>query len=157
MFLIVVQVIASGFGINNLISWDGVVFLLGRGITLNTLIELHWYLLAALVLLPLATLWAEDVHVRVDFIYLAAGDRMRAIIDLVGHSIFTLPFLIMCLPASWKMTQIAYARGERSQDDGLMDRFLVKGMIPLAFGVLLVVILWQLPGLVRRIIARRGW
>ena len=151
MMAIVAQVIASRMGINTLISWDRVVFLFGKGITLNSLIELHWYLLAMLVLLPLATIWVEDIHVRVDFIYTTLGTRMKAVVDLVGHAIFTLPFLIMCLPSSWKMTQVALARGERSQDDGLMDRFLVKGMIPMGFTLLLLVILWEVPGLLRRV------
>ncbi len=151
MAAIVLQVIVSRLGLNTIVAWEPSVFLFGRGITLNSLIELHWYLLAAIVLLPIAQMWAEDTHIRVDFIYGAVGDRSRAAIDLVGNCLFTLPFLVMCIPAAWKMTLIAFGRGERSQDDGLLDRFLVKGMIPVAFAMLLIVVLAQLPSLIRRL------
>lgn len=155
MATIVLQVVVSRLGLNTIVAWEPSVFLFGRGITLNSLIELHWYLLAAIVLLPIAKMWADDTHIRVDFIYGAVGDRARAAIELAGNCIFTVPFLVMCIPAALKMTTIAYERGERSQDDGLLDRFLVKGMIPVAFAMLLVVILAQFPSLIRRVLATR--
>ena len=60
----------------------------------------------------------------------------------------------MCIPAAWRITLVALGRGERSQDDGLLDRFLVKGMIPVAFTVLLIVVLAQLPSLIGRAVSR---
>ncbi len=156
MLAIAVQVVASRLGVNSIVSWQNSVFLFDRAITLNSLIELHWYFLSAIILLPIATIWADDAHVRVDFIYSALSSRAQAAIELIGHFLFTLPFLIMCIPAAWNMTLVAYSRGERSQDDGLLERFLVKGMIPLAFGILLILIAVQLPSLIRRLLSRRN-
>ncbi len=154
MGTIVIQVVASRMGINTIVGWEQSVFLFGKGITLNSLIELHWYLLAAVILFPIATLWAQDEHVRVDFIYRSISSRGRAGVDLLGNVMFTLPFLIMCIPAAWSVTMVALKRGERSQDDGLLDRFLVKGMIPIAFSMLLIIVVVELIPLIKAVLSR---
>lgn len=156
MVAIAVQVVASRMGLNTIVVWEQSVFLFGKGITLNSLIELHWYLLAAVILFPMPILWARGGHVRVDFVYRAIGSRGRAAIDLLGNFVFTLPFLIMSIPAAWDVTLIALKRGERSTDDGLLDRFLVKGMIPIAFSMLLIVVVFELLPLCKQLFRQEG-
>jgi TRAP-type mannitol/chloroaromatic compound transport system permease small subunit len=154
MLCIVVQVAANAAGIPTLARFETAVPLLGRALTVNALMELQWHLLTLIGLLPAALVWAMDRHVRVDFLYAAAPARARAVVEIAGHLLFTLPFLWFATPAGWAFTQRALATAERSRDGGLIDRYLVKGLIPLALGLLLLVVALDL--MRRLIILWRG-
>ncbi|MCC6007005.1 MAG: TRAP transporter small permease subunit [Rhodobacteraceae bacterium] len=140
MLCIVVQVAANAAGLSTLIRFEDALPLLGRAVTINSLMELQWHLLTLIGLLPAALVWVMDRHVRVDFLYAAAPVRARATIELAGHAVFTLPFLWFATPAGWAFAERAFALGERSRDGGLADRFLIKGIIPVALALLLLVV-----------------
>jgi TRAP-type mannitol/chloroaromatic compound transport system permease small subunit len=140
MLCIVVQVAANAAGLSTLMAFETAVPLLGRGVTINSLMELQWHLLTLIGLMPAALVWAMDRHVRVDFLYAAAPPRARRAIEIAGHALLTLPFLWFATPAGWAFAQRAFATAERSRDGGLTDRWLIKGAIPIALGLLFVVV-----------------
>lgn len=140
MLCIVGQVAANAAGLSTLIRFETALPLLGRAVTINSLMELQWHLLTLIGLMPAALVWAMDRHVRVDVLYASAPARARATIELTGHALFTLPFLWFATPAAWAFAQRALAVGERSRDGGLTDRFLIKGVIPVALALLLMVV-----------------
>ena len=121
MGAIVLQVLCNALDINPLLSFGAAVPFLGKGITLNTLLDLQWHLLVIMGLLGAGAVWNADGHVRVDFLYRARPARTRARIDLIGNLIFAAPFLVMILPAAWDFAARAWTSGEGSRNGGLND------------------------------------
>ena len=152
MAAIVVQVVASRLGIANLVSFDRPLPLFGDAITLNSLTDLQWHLMALVAIGPAALVWVADRHVRVDFLHSRCSRREKAWIEILGHVFFTLPFLVMCISASWTMMLQAYERGEKSANAGLWDRFLVKGVVPISLSLVLIVVIVESWPLLRRIL-----
>jgi TRAP-type mannitol/chloroaromatic compound transport system permease small subunit len=150
--VIALQVLVSRLGITNLLTFQHPKFLFGTAITLNSLTDLQWYLMAFIAIGPMAIVWHMDRHVRVDFAYGAFSERGRSLVELLGHAVYTLPFLIMCIPASYTMMMQAYARGEKSANAGLTDRFLVKGVVPFSLSLVLIIVLAGLLPHLRRLL-----
>ncbi|MGP1396431.1 MAG: TRAP transporter small permease subunit [Inquilinaceae bacterium] len=154
MVAIAVQVACSFFDINPLVAFTTAVPVLGRAVTLNSLLDLQWHFLVIIGLLPSALVWRRDRHVRVDFLYAGWTPRRRAWIDLIGHLLLTAPFLAMCIPASWAFMERAWVSAEMSPNGGLTDRFLIKAMLPAGFVLLAAALVADLPGLARRALGR---
>ena len=147
MLAVVVQVIASRMGLTTIVAFDASWPLFGNAITLNSLSDFQWYLLAAVALLPAGIVWLRDRHVRVDFAYCRFGLHGKAAVDLGGLIVFALPFLVLIIPYAWEATLQSLARGEKSPNGGLIDRYLVRSMLPIGLGLLLLAMLfeaWQL-------------
>ncbi|MCB2099855.1 MAG: TRAP transporter small permease subunit [Rhodobacterales bacterium] len=151
MLAIVAQVVCSQLDINPLATFERALPVLGKAVTLNSLLDLQWHLLAIVALLPAGLVWWHDKHVRVDFIYLRLSTGGRRWVDLVGTLVFTVPFLALGLPAAWDFTRRAFVSGEGSRSGGLNDLFLIKAVLPLGLAVLaavvvvdLIRILWSL-------------
>lgn len=143
MLAIIVQVAASRLGVTTVLSMPGDWPVFGRAITLNSLTDLQWYLLAAIALLPAGVVWLRGVHVRVDFAYSQFGPRGKAVVDLTGLVIFALPFLVLVIPEAWSATVTSFNRGEASPNGGLTDRFLPRGSMPIGLGLLLAALLFE--------------
>lgn len=156
MVAITFQVVASWLGFNPIATFKNALPLFGTKITINSLIEFQWHLLVVVGLLPCALVWHLDRHVRVDFIYANLGPRYQAGVDLIGNLFLTLPFLALCLPASWRFMERSLLSGEVSTNGGLINRYLVKGVLPVGFGIMAIVLIIELPYLVRRLLARKS-
>lgn len=144
MLLVVAGVVAGILRIDPLLDWELTLPLLGTAITQNSIMEAQWHLYAALVLLALPSLAARNGNVRVDFLYEKFGQRTRAWIDLLGHALFALPFLVLTLPAAWRFAAAAQRTAERSLDGGLTDRYLIKALLVVGLTLLLLVVLRDL-------------
>jgi TRAP-type mannitol/chloroaromatic compound transport system permease small subunit len=86
------------------------------------------------------------------------SERTKAMIDLIGTVVFLMPTCLIIIWAGWNFTIAAYQLGaqpdsvsefftmlvssgigERSQDPGgLLNRWVIKGVIPLSFVCLLL-------------------
>ena len=150
MALVVIGVGAGVMRVDPLLEFGRSVPLLGEALTQNSIMDAQWHLYAALVLLALPALTARNGNVRVDFINERFGPRARAWIDLLGHTIFALPFLILILPATWRFAAAAQRTAERSLDGGLTDRYLIKALIVIGMALLLLVVLRDLWRCARR-------
>lgn len=103
--------------------------------------ELEWHLFAVVFLLGGAYTLKHDAHVRVDILYQSRfiSDTGRAWINILGFVLFLLPFSIMILLTTWPFVENAFYYNEGSPDPGgLPYRFILKGMILLAFVFMLV-------------------
>jgi len=149
MGLIGIQVLASVLGINPLISFDRSVFLLGQSLNQNTLTDLQWFVLAIVGLLPAALIFLLDRHVRVDFLWQRFSVKTRINLELTGHLLFTVPFLFMSLPASWRFVMRSFNSNEMTSHGGLTDIFIVKATLPIGLGLLAAVLVWDIAQLVR--------
>ena len=99
--------------------------------------ELEWHLFALVFLLAAAYTLKHNEHVRVDIVYQRLHPRVRAWIDLLGASLFLLPFAALVIYSSWSFVADAFVYNESSSDPGgLPYRFVLKAAIPLGFALL---------------------
>jgi TRAP-type mannitol/chloroaromatic compound transport system permease small subunit len=120
--------------------------------------ELSWHLYAAVFLLGIPFALRSGSHVRVDLFYERFSPKTRALINLVGCILFLLPTCLVVVWGGYHFTAAAYnlgaqpdsitgffqqlvstGIGEKSQDpNGLLNRWIIKGVIPLSFFLLLL-------------------
>ena len=119
--------------------------------------ELSWHFYSAIFLLGIPYALKSGAHVRVDIFYERFSDKNKALIDVFGTLIFLIPTCLVVCWAGWQFTAAAYSLGaqpdsigdffhqlvssgigEKSQDPGgLLNRWIIKGVIPFSFLCLL--------------------
>lgn len=97
------------------------------------------YLHASLFMLGAGYTFLVDGHVRVDIFYARAGERRRALIDVLGHLGFLAPAMAVLLVYSWPSVyrSVTILEGAISVG-GIPASFLLKALIP-AFCILLLI------------------
>jgi TRAP-type mannitol/chloroaromatic compound transport system permease small subunit len=109
--------------------------------------ELQWHLYAFGFLMGIVACTTRDRHVRVDVFRERMAPRTRAWVDLYGIVLLQIPFLLLVLWSALPFVAESFAVGERSASaGGLPLRWLLKAVLPIAFGLLL---LGSLPRLAR--------
>jgi len=104
----------------------------------NALLEIQWYLFAAVFLLCAGyTLLARE-HVRVDLIHSRLSRRGQLIVEMFGTLVFLMPVTALILVLSWAPFVDAFQSGEVSSNAGGLIRWPVKLLIPVGFGLLLL-------------------
>ncbi|MDO9525902.1 MAG: TRAP transporter small permease subunit [Gemmobacter sp.] len=133
---ILIGVIAAKIGLNVLASWQTPIPVLGRAITVNSLQDLQWYIFALLVLFGGVMALRDERHVAVDTLVSTLSPRSRLMLRTLGDLLFLVPF---CAIITWygaKFAMVSFTTGEGSTQSGLMTRWVIKAMLPLAFGFL---------------------
>lgn len=102
----------------------------------NGLLEIQWYLFAAVFLMGAGYGFLKNSHVRIDFIATKLTARTRNWIDVVGIIAVLLPFCMLSIVLSWPLFTNALATGEMSQNAGGLIRWPAYGLIPLGFSLL---------------------
>ncbi len=84
----------------------------------NSWLELQWYLFGAAFMGAAAYTLQQNEHIRVDILYGSLSRRTQHWIDLFGHIVFTLPFVVlmawMLVPytlQAWRIGQISTNAG----------------------------------------------
>lgn len=140
---VLAAVVGTYLRFGELVAWGFELPLLGSHLSITGLAELQWHLFAVMVLLGGSYALRWNGHVRVDFIYDRLGPRGRAATDMVGHLVFLIPFSLLVLWLSLSFVDLAYRSGEQSDYGGLTDRYLIKAMVPIGFGILALTALGQ--------------
>ena len=87
-------------------------------ISSNAWLELQWYLFGAAFMLAAAYTLKQNEHIRVDIFYASRSRRTQHWIDLFGHVVFLMPFVLlmawMLVPYAWR----AFQSGEISTNSG---------------------------------------
>jgi TRAP-type mannitol/chloroaromatic compound transport system permease small subunit len=104
----------------------------------NSLLEIQWYLFAAVFMLGAGYGLLKNSHVRIDFISSKLSDRTRNWIDALGFIFVLSPFCLISIYLSWPMFTQALMSGEMSQNAGGLIRWPVFAIIPLGFSLLLL-------------------
>ena len=101
--------------------------------------ELEWHLFAVIFLIGAGYTLLQDGHVRVDIIYQRLRPKAKAWVNLVGVIFFLIPGCVLVITTSWQFVYTAWTVMEGSPDPGgIPFRFIVKGTIPVGFGLLLL-------------------
>ena len=104
----------------------------------NSLLEIQWYLFAAVFMLGGGYAFLRNVHVRIDFVSSKLSKRTNTIIDILGIVIFLIPLCLILINLSWPLFVSALTSGEMSSNAGGLIRWPVMMLIPLGFGLLLL-------------------
>ncbi len=104
----------------------------------NSLLEIQWYLFAAVFLLGAGYGFLKNSHVRIDFISSKLSHRTRNWIDVLGIVLVLFPFCIIIISLSWPFFMQAFTSGESSQNAGGLIRWPAYILIPIGFALLLL-------------------
>ena len=100
--------------------------------------EVEWHLFAVIILFGTGYALRHNAHVRVDFLYDNFSYKTKAMINILGTLLFLIPLALLITYGSYDFVMDAYTTGEISEDPGgLTHRWIIKGMIPLAFTFLI--------------------
>lgn len=119
----------------------------------NGLLEIQWYLFAAIFLLMGGYALLHDAHVRIDVLSGRLSPRGRAVIDIFGILFFLLPMVVMVLWLSLPLVAESFRINEMSQNYGGLLRWPVKALLPLGF---LLLALQGLSELIKRLAFLHG-
>ena len=104
----------------------------------NALLEIQWYLFAAVFMLGAGYAFLRNAHVRIDFIASKFTARTRNWIDIGGILIFLFPLCYMMITLGWPTFENAWVSGEVSSNAGGLIRWPVFLLIPLGFALLML-------------------
>lgn len=102
----------------------------------NGLLEIQWYLFAALFMLAAGYTLMRQEHVRIDVISGRFSKRTQIWIDIVGLSLFLIPFVIVVTYMAMPLVIRAYETNEMSSNAGGLIRWPVFAMLPLGLALL---------------------
>lgn len=101
--------------------------------------EIEWHLFDVIFLLGLTYALKHDKHVRVDIFFEHYSKETRAIVQILSMLLLVIPFSLIFLSDSVEMLIQSYLQHEISSDPGgLTHRYLIKGVLVLAFILLIL-------------------
>ena len=102
----------------------------------NGMLEIQWYLFAAVVLLCSPYTLQKNEHVRIDVLSGKLSPRGLAVIDIIGTLFFLLPMVVLVLYLSVPLVAESYKINEYSANAGGLIRWPVKILLPIGFTLL---------------------
>jgi TRAP-type mannitol/chloroaromatic compound transport system permease small subunit len=135
MWLILVAVIVSAGNaiVRKAMNWSS-----------NSLLELQWYLFGAAFMGAAAYTLQQNEHIRIDIFYGTRSRRTQHWIDLFGHVVFTLPFVLlmtwMLIPYAWQAWKI----GQISTNAGGLLIWPARAMLGAGFILLIAQVLSEI-------------
>ena len=102
----------------------------------NGLLEIQWYLFAAVFLLCAPYTLQKNEHVRIDVLSGKLSPRGLAVIDIIGTLFFLLPMVVLVLWLSLPLVAESYRITEMSANAGGLIRWPVKMLLPIGFTLL---------------------
>ncbi len=102
----------------------------------NGLLEIQWYLFAAVFLLCSPYTLQKNEHVRIDVLSGKLSPRGLAVIVIIGTIFFLLPMVVAVLWLSLPLVAESYKINEHSANAGGLIRWPVKILLPIGFTLL---------------------
>jgi TRAP-type mannitol/chloroaromatic compound transport system permease small subunit len=100
--------------------------------------ELEWHLLVPLILFGMSYAQRHGEHVRVDIFYARYSERTKTLVDLFS-ALLAVALSVIVIWLSLHYVEQAYVIDEGSPDPGgIPHRYLVKGLIPVGFALLML-------------------
>jgi TRAP-type mannitol/chloroaromatic compound transport system permease small subunit len=104
----------------------------------NAWLELQWYLFAGAYLLAAAYTLQRNEHIRIDIISNLLPKKVRNWIDIFGHVVMLLPFVILIIKEATPWFVRSFAIGEMSSNYGGLIQWPAKGLILAGFFLLAI-------------------
>ncbi len=104
----------------------------------NGWLELQWYLFAAAYLLAAAYTLQRNDHIRIDIISNMLPRPVRNWIDIFGHVVMLLPFVILIIKEAAPWFLRSFQIGEMSSNYGGLIQWPAKGLILAGFFLLAI-------------------
>lgn len=99
----------------------------------NGLLEIQWYLFAAVFLLAAGYTMLRQAHVRIDVVSGRFSKKTQIWIDIIGLTCFVLPLVYVVVRLSLPLTIRAYVTNEYSSNAGGLIRWPVFALLPAGF------------------------
>ncbi|MFZ2651134.1 MAG: TRAP transporter small permease subunit [Burkholderiaceae bacterium] len=102
----------------------------------NAFLEIQWYLFAAVFLLAAGYTLMRQEHVKIDVVSGRFSKRTQIWIDIIGITLFLIPFVIVIIKLAMPLVTNAYVTGEVSSNAGGLIRWPVFALLPLGLALL---------------------
>jgi TRAP-type mannitol/chloroaromatic compound transport system permease small subunit len=102
----------------------------------NAWLELQWYLFGAAFLGAAAYTLQKNEHIRIDILYGALPRRVQHWIDLLGHLLFLMPFVILTIYFLVPYVELSFRQGEMSTNAGGLILWPAKALLLVGFVLL---------------------
>ena len=119
----------------------------------NAWLELQWQLFGAVFMLCAAYTLLKNEHIRIDIVNSRLPKRVRDWIDLLGHVLFLMPFVLLMVYDGWPFFLTSWGQNEQSLNAGGLPQWPAKFLIPLGFFFLF---LQGVSEIIKRIAVMRG-
>jgi TRAP-type mannitol/chloroaromatic compound transport system permease small subunit len=103
----------------------------------NSWLELQWVLFGCVFLLCSPWTLLSGEHIRIDILNAKLSYRTRNWIDLIGHSLFLMPFAFLMVYYSVPFFTRSFAVNEQSLNAGGLPQWPAKGLLMIGFALLL--------------------
>ena len=104
----------------------------------NSWLELQWVLFSIVFLLCSPWTLLANEHIRIDIVNQLLPQRARNTIDVIGHAFFLLPLTIVMILTGVPFFLVSYGQNEQSLNAGGLPQWPSKGLIMIAFAMLLI-------------------
>ncbi len=102
----------------------------------NAWLELQWYLFGAAFLLAAAYTLRQNEHIRIDIVYGLFSRRVQHWIDLFGHVVFLMPFVVLMVVYLGPYALHSFQSGEVSTNSGGLVIWPAKALLLAGFVLL---------------------
>lgn len=119
----------------------------------NAWLELQWQLFGAVFMLCAAYTFLVNEHIRIDIVNSNLPKAVRNWIDLVGHFLFLMPFVLLMIIDGIPFFLRSVEINEQSMNAGGLPQWPAKLLIPLGFFFLF---LQGISEIIKRIAVMRG-
>jgi TRAP-type mannitol/chloroaromatic compound transport system permease small subunit len=102
----------------------------------NAWLEVQWYLFGAVFMLCAAYTFQRNEHVRIDILLSRFSRRTQNLVELAGHFLFLMPFVILLFIESRLSFLSSYRGGEVSSNAGGLIIWPAKAFIVAGFAMM---------------------
>lgn len=102
----------------------------------NAWLELQWILFSIIFLCCSPWTLMSNEHIRIDIVNNIFSQRLRNIIDVVGHAIFLLPLTIVMIVTSYPFFVRSLLLNEQSMNAGGLPQWPAKSLVLIGFVLL---------------------
>ena len=141
-WLTLFMVLIGGFNVIARYAYDPIARAFGdtfaQQLSSNVYLELQTYAYNLVFLLGAAFVLNQNAHVRVDIVFTQLGPKARAWVDVLGTTLFLIPFALMGIYFSQSYIARSWRQLEVSPNPGGLPRYPIKTVILIAFALLIV-------------------
>lgn len=119
----------------------------------NAWLEAQWYLFGAAFMLAAAYTLRQNEHIRIDIVYGSLSRRVQHWIDLLGHCLFLMPFMLLMVYDLVPYVRTSFLSGEVSSSAGGLIIWPGKALLLAGFFLLA---LQGLSEIIKKIAVMRG-